>query len=74
MEAFVVSDHDAWRAALDPDVEARLVRAIDELAQFPVLDGTVLRVSELCDDANATTADLVAALERDATFSANLLR
>ncbi len=74
MEAFLATDCDAWRAALDPRVEHQLLGAIDELAQFPVLDGTVLRVLELCDDADASTADIVGALERDATFSANLLR
>jgi putative nucleotidyltransferase with HDIG domain len=74
MEAFVATECDAWRTALDKDVELRLLEAIDELAQLPVLDGTVLRILELCDDAESTTADLVAALERDATFSANLLR
>jgi putative nucleotidyltransferase with HDIG domain len=74
MDVFAATDRDAWRVALDPAVERRVVGAIDELAQFPVLDGTVLRVLELCDDADASTAEIVVALERDATFSANLLR
>jgi len=76
MEALLTraTDCGAWRDAIDPAVESRLTGAIDELAELPVLDGTVLRILGLCDDPDATTAELVAAIEHDASFAANLLR
>ena len=76
MEALVTPAKDcgAWRDAIDPRVEARLHGAIDTLAEFPVLDGTVLRILALCDDPDATTAEIVAAIEHDASFAVNLLR
>jgi putative nucleotidyltransferase with HDIG domain len=75
MEALVTraADRGAWRDAIDPRVEERLTGAIDELAEFPVLDGTVLRILGLCDDPEATTAEIVAAIEHDASFAVNLL-
>jgi putative nucleotidyltransferase with HDIG domain len=75
MEALVTlaTDCGAWRDAIDPRVEARLTGAIDALAEFPVLDGTVLRILGLCDDPEATTAEIVAAIEHDASFAVNLL-
>ena len=75
MEAIVTpaKDRGAWRDAIDPAVEARLTGAIEALADFPVLDGTVLRVLSLCDDPEATTAEIVAAIEHDASFAVNLL-
>ena len=75
MEALLTTATDcgAWRDAIDPRVEARLNGAIDTLAEFPVLDGTVLRILGLCDDPEATTAEIVAAIEHDASFAVNLL-
>jgi putative nucleotidyltransferase with HDIG domain len=75
MEALLTlaTDCGAWRDAIDPRVEARLHGAIDTLAEFPVLDGTVLRILGLCDDPEATTAEIVAAIEHDASFAVNLL-
>ena len=73
MEARFATECDAWRAGLDPEVEERLVQAIDEVARFPVLDGTVMRILSLCDDPEATTAEIVAAIEHDASFAVNLL-
>jgi putative nucleotidyltransferase with HDIG domain len=75
MEALVThaTDCGTWRDAIDPRVEARLNGAIDALAEFPVLDGTVLRILGLCDDPEATTAEIVAAIEHDASFAVNLL-
>jgi putative nucleotidyltransferase with HDIG domain len=75
MEALITraADRGAWRDAIDPHVEERLTGAIDALAEFPVLDGTVLRILSLCDDPEATTAELVAAIEHDASFAVNLL-
>src|SRR3954449_5385129 len=63
-----------WREDVSIEAEDRLLDAIDTLADFPVLDGTVQRVIALADDPEATTAHLVGALEADATFAANLLR
>ena len=68
------TDPARWRDSVSPEAEDRLVGAIDQLADFPVLDGTVTRVIAIADDPETTTADLVAALEADPTFAANLLR
>jgi diguanylate cyclase (GGDEF)-like protein/putative nucleotidyltransferase with HDIG domain len=68
------NDPARWRDAVLPDAEDRLVGAIDQLADFPVLDGTVMRVIAIADDPETTTADLVDVLEGDPTFAANLLR
>ena len=75
MEALInlATDCGAWRDAIDPRVEARLTGAIDALAEFPVFDGTVLRILGLCDDPDASTAEIVAAIEHDASFAVNLL-
>jgi len=51
-----------------------LAAAIDELAQLPVLDSTVLEILRAVDDPTSNTADLVRVLEADPTFAANLLR
>ena len=45
-----------------------------ELRDFPVLDGTVRGSSPSPTTGDTTAADLVAALEADPTFAANLLR
>src|SRR4051812_895269 len=74
MEARHATDCAPWKDAIDPAAARSVAGAIDELAEFPVLDATVHRVIVLCDDADATAADLVTALEQDATFAANLLR
>ncbi|MGA2925833.1 MAG: HDOD domain-containing protein [Solirubrobacteraceae bacterium] len=44
------------------------------MGELPVLDRTVQRVLELCRDEDYSTAELVATLEGDAEFAANLLR
>src|SRR4051794_15020324 len=67
-------DPGRWRDTVSPVAEGRIVAALDRLADFPVLDGTVTRVIAIADDPETTTADLVAALEGDPTFAANLLR
>jgi putative nucleotidyltransferase with HDIG domain/diguanylate cyclase (GGDEF)-like protein len=74
MEAKHATDCAPWKEGIDPDAARSIAGAIDELAEFPVLDATVLRVIALCDDQDSTAADLVDALEQDATFAANLLR
>ena len=74
MEALHATDCGHWRSAVDPDGAKDCSGAIATLADFPVFDATVQRVIALCDDENATTADLVEALEGDQSFSANLLR
>jgi diguanylate cyclase (GGDEF)-like protein/putative nucleotidyltransferase with HDIG domain len=74
MEARHATDCAPWRETIDPAAVRAVAGAIDELAEFPVLDATVLRVLHLCDDPDSTAADLVDALEQDAAFAANLLR
>jgi diguanylate cyclase (GGDEF)-like protein/putative nucleotidyltransferase with HDIG domain len=74
MEAKHATDCAPWKDSIDPVAARSVAGAIDELAEFPVLDATVLRIIALCDDPDSTAADLVQALEQDATFAANLLR
>src|SRR3954447_16451786 len=74
MEAKHATDCAPWKEGIDPVAARSVAGAIDDLAEFPVLDATVLRVIALCDDEESTAADLVDALEQDATFAANLLR
>lgn len=59
---------------MKPDVRDRLERTIEELGPLPVLSGTVARVRELVSDPDATTPQLVAVIDEDESFSANLLR
>lgn len=68
------TDGARWRESVDVAVEDRLAAAIDELAQLPVLDSTVLEILNAVDDPTSSTADLVRVLEADPTFAANLLR
>jgi diguanylate cyclase (GGDEF)-like protein/putative nucleotidyltransferase with HDIG domain len=74
MEARHATECAPWRESIDPVAARSIAGAIDELAEFPVLDATVMRVITLCDDQDSSAADLVEALEQDATFAANLLR
>ena len=74
MEAKHATDCPPWREGIDPRALNRVSGAIAELAEFPVLDATVMRILQLCDDVDTTAADLVDALEQDPTFAANLLR
>src|SRR3954469_11651271 len=67
-------DPDRWRDNVAAGAEERILGAIESLADFPVLDGTVQRVIAIADDPDTTTADLVAVLEADPAFAANLLR
>src|SRR5436309_9350168 len=61
-------------AGTTSDPHPRLVEAIGRLGRLPVLDRTVMRVLALCRDDDSSNADLVATLEHDASFAANLLR
>src|SRR5438552_17058937 len=54
--------------------DRRLVAAVEQIGELPVLDRTVQRVLALCRDEDSSTADLISALENDAAFAANLLR
>jgi len=54
--------------------EAAVGRAVDALGDLPVLSGTVARVIRLADDPESSTGDLVAAMDADEAFAANLLR
>jgi diguanylate cyclase (GGDEF)-like protein len=58
--------------ARQPDT--RVHDALRRIGPLPVLGGTVSRIRTLADDPHATTADLVAVVESDESFSANLLR
>jgi diguanylate cyclase (GGDEF)-like protein/putative nucleotidyltransferase with HDIG domain len=55
-----------------PDI--RVHDALRRIGPLPVLSGTVSRIRTLANDPNGTTTDLVAAIESDEAFSANLLR
>ncbi len=59
---------------MKPDVRDRLARTIADIGPLPVLGGTVARVRALAADPDATTPQLVAAIDADESFSANLLR
>ena len=74
VEASRSTDPARWRDAVLVEAEDKLLDAVDLLNDFPVLDGTVQRVVAIADDADTTTADLVACLEADPAFAANLLR
>jgi diguanylate cyclase (GGDEF)-like protein/putative nucleotidyltransferase with HDIG domain len=52
----------------------KIDQAIAELGELPVLDRSLLRVRELSDDPEASTHELVEALQADASLAANLLR
>ena len=55
-------------------MEARLEGALATIGRLPVLEGTARAVRELADDPHGSTDELVAAIERDEAFAANLLR
>jgi diguanylate cyclase (GGDEF)-like protein/putative nucleotidyltransferase with HDIG domain len=59
---------------MKPDVRVRLERTIEDIGPLPVLGGTVARVRDLAADPDATTPQLVAVIDEDESFSANLLR
>jgi diguanylate cyclase (GGDEF)-like protein/putative nucleotidyltransferase with HDIG domain len=59
---------------MKPAVREVLDRTIEDIGPLPVLSGTVARVRELSDDPDATTPQLVAVIDGDESFSANLLR
>jgi diguanylate cyclase (GGDEF)-like protein/putative nucleotidyltransferase with HDIG domain len=53
---------------------ARLGRVVDELGPMAVIGGTAAAVRSAAASETATTSDLVALIERDEAFAANLLR
>ncbi|HKG03530.1 MAG TPA: HDOD domain-containing protein [Conexibacter sp.] len=59
---------------MKPAVRDRLDRTIEDIGPLPVLSGTVARVRALSADPDATTPQLVATIDDDEAFSANLLR
>ena len=61
----------AWPAD-KPDT--RVHDALRRIGPLPVLGGTVARIRTLANDPHGTTTDLVAVIESDEAFSANLLR
>src|SRR3954471_4933256 len=54
--------------------DTRVHDALRRIGPLPVLGGTVSRIRTLADDPHSTTGDLVAVVECDESFSANLLR
>jgi diguanylate cyclase (GGDEF)-like protein/putative nucleotidyltransferase with HDIG domain len=56
------------------EIDARLDAGIARLGELPVLDRTLARVRALAEDPEASTHDLVVALQADANLAANLLR
>ena len=54
--------------------DTRVHDALRRIGPLPVLGGTVARIRTLADDPHGTTTDLVAVIESDEAFSANLLR
>ena len=54
--------------------DTRVHDALRRIGPLPVLGGTVARIRTLADDPNGTTSDLVAVIESDEAFAANLLR
>ena len=63
-----------WRAEIDPAAAERCQSAIDEIGQLPVFDGTVQKILKAVEDTETSNEQLIAAMESDATFAANLLR
>src|SRR4051812_9867397 len=54
--------------------DTRVHDALRRIGPLPVLSGTVSQIRTRANDPHGTTGDLVAAIERDEAFSANLLR
>ena len=54
--------------------DTRVHDALRRIGPLPVLGGTVARIRTLANDPNGTTSDLVAVIESDEAFAANLLR
>jgi diguanylate cyclase (GGDEF)-like protein/putative nucleotidyltransferase with HDIG domain len=54
--------------------DTRVHDALRRIGPLPVLGGTVARIRSLANDPHGTTTDLVAVIESDEAFSANLLR
>src|SRR3954447_4758103 len=54
--------------------DTRVHDALRRIGPLPVLGGTVSRIRALANDPHGTTTDLVAVIESDEAFSANLLR
>ena len=54
--------------------DTRVHDALRRIGPLPVLSGTVARIRTLADDPHGTTSDLVAVIESDEAFAANLLR
>jgi diguanylate cyclase (GGDEF)-like protein/putative nucleotidyltransferase with HDIG domain len=52
----------------------KIDQAIADLGELPVLDRSLLRVRELSEDPEASTHELVEALQSDPSLAANLLR
>ena len=57
-----------------PRIAPSLEAAIEQFGSIPVFDRTVLRVTALCEEDEASTTSITAAIEQDSGFAANLMR
>lgn len=67
-------NESAPTGASPPGRDASLAAAVREIGELRVLDRTVVRVLALCRDEDSSTAEIIATLENDTAFAANLLR
>lgn len=61
-------------SAAPSSIDARIQAAIERLGPLPVLDRTVRQICALADDAGSSAEELIATIENDEGFAANLLR
>jgi putative nucleotidyltransferase with HDIG domain len=69
-----VPDPPLWARSLDGELRERVAGATVEIGSLPVLDGTVQRMLALLDDPDSSSSAVVAVIEQDADFAAQLLR
>ena len=69
-----VLDPPLWARSLGGELRERVAGATVEIGSVPVLDGTVQRMLALLDDPDSSSSAVVAAIEQDADFAAQLLR
>ena len=68
-----VSD-ETWYELVPGGATMRLVRVMRTVGPLPVLDTSIRRLLRLADDAETSTGEVVAAIEADEAFAANVLR
>jgi diguanylate cyclase (GGDEF)-like protein/putative nucleotidyltransferase with HDIG domain len=63
-----------WARGTGEETTGELLKAIEQCEQLPVLDATVQRVLKAANDEESSVGTLVAAIEADPSFAANMLR